>query len=321
MKRPGTRLRALAARLCRPHTIERLVDPTIGDLQTEHEHALRNGRIWESRRIWVLGHLALAGVLAVHACLRAAAMLVDPRDDDHRPVRRTVLVSLAVAAVGTLVLMLPFLSEMRRRHPHRADIVWFLIPQALPLAIPVGLTFGILWGLGRIPVSSRSRAAILSLAFVASLVSFTMLAWVVPMANQAFSVSVVGHPLPKGIRELSLGELRAAVAAPERAPAAHILALEYHKKWALGSAPVTLAFFALAVTRRRQCGRIMFLVAGCFAIAGYYAVMFCAVALRLHYTSAFAAAWMPNITFVLVSLAILKLTSKRINWTHGSQFT
>jgi Lipopolysaccharide export system permease LptF/LptG len=309
MKRPGTRLRALAARLCGPRTMERLVDPTIGDLQTEYEHALRCGRTWESRKIRVLGLLALARVLVVHACLRAATILVDDQDDDHRPVRRTVVVSCAVGAVGTLILMLPFLGEMRS-HPHRADIVWYLVPQALPLAIPIGLTFGILWTFGRLPASYRARTIILSLAFVASLVSFTMLAWVVPIANQAFRDSVVGHPLPKGIRELSLGELRAALAAPERAPDAHLLALEYHKKWALGSAPVTLAFFALAWTRRHQWRRIMLLAAGCSAIVGYYVVMFWAVALRLHHTSAFAAAWLPNITFVIASLAILKLTSK-----------
>jgi hypothetical protein len=85
-------------------------------------------------------------------------------------------------AVGTGILMLPFLGEMRS-HPHPEEVAWYLMPQALPLSIPIGLTFGILWRLGRVPASYRSRAVILSLALVASLVSFTMLAWVVPMAN------------------------------------------------------------------------------------------------------------------------------------------
>jgi lipopolysaccharide export LptBFGC system permease protein LptF len=219
--------------------------------------------------------------------------------------------------------MLPFLGEMRS-HPHPEEVAWYLMPQALPLSIPIGLTFGILWGLGRVPASYRSRAVILSLALVASLVSFTMLAWVVPMANQAFRLSMVGQPLAKGPRELTLGELRTALdtTAPERAAAGapsypHVLALEYHKRWALGSAPVTLAFFAVALTRRRQWGRIMLLLAGCFAIVGYYVVMFSAMTLRLHHTSAFAAAWMPNITFLILSLAIMKLTSKRTKGSPG----
>jgi Lipopolysaccharide export system permease LptF/LptG len=318
MRQPGTRLRAFAARLCCARTMERLVDPTIGDLQTEYEHAVSTGRKWESRRIWVLGHLALARAMAVHACLRATAILLDSRDDDHRPVRRTVLASSAIMALGTVILMLPFLDDMRS-HPHPTEIALYLVPQALPLSIPIGLTFGILWGLGRVAASYRSRTVILSLAVVASLISFTMLAWVVPMANQAFRVSIVGHPLAKGSRELTLGELRTALdtPTPERAAAAplytHVLALEYHKRWALGSAPVTLAFFAVALTYRRQWGRIMLLLAGSFSIVGYYVVMFSAMTLRLHHTSAFAAAWMPNITFLIVSLTIMKLTSKRTN--------
>ena len=87
-----------------------------------------------------------------------------------------------------------------------------LVPQALPLSIPIGLTFGILCGLGRVSASYRSRAVILSLAAAASFVSFTMLAWVVPMANQAFRVAIAGQPLAKGSRELTLGELRMAPA-------------------------------------------------------------------------------------------------------------
>jgi hypothetical protein len=317
MKRPGTRLRSFVTRLCCPRTMERLVDPTIADLQTEYEHAVSTGWKWESRRIWLLGHLALARVIAVHACLRAAAILFDARDHDHRPVRRTVLASSAIMALGTVILMLPFLDEMGS-HPHPAGVAVYVVPQALPLSIPIGLTLGILWGLGQVSASYRSRAVILSIAVVASLVSFTLLAWIVPLSNQAFRVSVVGHPLAKGSRELTLGELRNAldIATREQATAAapsytHVLALEYHKKWALGSAPVTLAFFAVALTWRRQWGRISLLLAGCCAIGGYYVVMFSATTLQLHHTSAFAAAWMPNIMFLIVSLAILKLTSKR----------
>jgi lipopolysaccharide export LptBFGC system permease protein LptF len=301
--------------------MERLVDPAIGDVQTEYEQAVSMGWKWKSRRVWVLGHLALVRAMAVHASLRAAAILLDSRDDDHRPVRRTVLASSVIMAFGTVILMLPFLDEMRG-HPDAVNMALYLVPQALPLSIPIGLTFGILWGLGRVVASYRSRTVILSLAVVASLVSFSMLAWVVPMANQAFRVSMAGHSLAKGTRELTLGELRTALVnmTPERAAAAssrHALALEYHKKWALGSAPVILAFFAVALTRRRQWGGIMPLLAGCFAILGYYAVMFSAKTLQLHHTSAFAAAWMANVTFLIVSLVIVKLTSRRTTGAPG----
>ena len=42
--------------------MERLVAPTLADLQTEYEHAVGKGRKWESRRVWVLGHLVLARI-------------------------------------------------------------------------------------------------------------------------------------------------------------------------------------------------------------------------------------------------------------------
>ena len=50
MTPPGTRLRALAARLCAAITMERLVDPAIADLQAEYEEASRTGPGW--RRRW-----------------------------------------------------------------------------------------------------------------------------------------------------------------------------------------------------------------------------------------------------------------------------
>jgi len=43
MKRPGARVRAIAARLCRTDTMARLVDPTLADLQAEHSVACRVG--------------------------------------------------------------------------------------------------------------------------------------------------------------------------------------------------------------------------------------------------------------------------------------
>ena len=296
---PGTRLRAIAARLCRARTMERLIDPTIADLQAEYEDSVSRGRKWKARRVWIVGHLALIRVVVVHASVRTTEILRDSRDDDHRPVRQTLLATAIIMAVGTLALLLPFLGAVPATRLHTAELAIYLIPQALPLSIPVGLTFGILWGLGRVPASYRSRILILSLAVVASIASFTLLAWVVPMANQAYRVSVVrvlalrgqpiGHPPAKGPRELTLGELRAALetTTPDADSAAthsrtHILALEFHKKWALGSAPLALAFFAVALSSRRRWGRTMPLFAGSVAIVGYYAVMLLAIDPRTH---------------------------------------
>lgn len=69
MRRPGARLRAIAARVCDTRTMERLVDPTVSDLQTEYEDAITRGRKWDSVRIWIVGHIALVQVIVLHGGL------------------------------------------------------------------------------------------------------------------------------------------------------------------------------------------------------------------------------------------------------------
>lgn len=321
MKRPGARFRAIAARQCSAHTMERLVDPTLADLQAEYENAARRNRKWESRWILALGHIALIRVMALHGGLQAVEFVRCSTGDDRRALIRTVRASAAILLVGTLVLIAPFLKYLWPGRPDSAERALYLIPQALPVSIPVGLTFGILWGLGKVAGSPRSRTLILLLATLASVASFTMAAWFGPIANQAFRVSMIGHPVPKGVNELTLGELRRLLdpGAVEQRPFAapsdlRSLALNYHSRWALAGAPLVLALFALAVTRRRQYGRIVPLLAGCFAIWGYYVVMYSARRLGLGQTlSAFAAAWAPNVALLLVSVAAIRLGSRCAN--------
>jgi predicted permease len=79
MRPPGTRLRALAARLFAASTMERLVDPAIADLEAEYEEALRSGPRWRSSWIWFVGHLAFFRMLVVHG-RRRTTHLADRRD-------------------------------------------------------------------------------------------------------------------------------------------------------------------------------------------------------------------------------------------------
>jgi lipopolysaccharide export LptBFGC system permease protein LptF len=301
--------------------MDRLVDPTLADLQAEYENAVSRNRKWESRRILVLGHVALIHVMAVHGGMRAMGFLRYSTREDRRTLIRTLGASAVIMIVGTLLLMVPFLKFVSRGRPDSAQLALYLIPQALPISIPVGLTCGILWGLGRVAASPRSRTLILLLATMASVASFTMLAWVVPAANQAFRVSMIGHPVLKGANELTLGELRellepgTAEPRPLAAPSdLRSLALNYYGRWALASAPLVLALFALALTHRRQLGRLVTLLAGCLAIFGYYVVMHSARRLGLDHTlSAFAAAWTPNVAFLILSVAVMLLASRRPN--------
>lgn len=289
MKRPGTTIRAIAAHLFDARTMERCVDPTVADLQAEHEDAVKCGRRWRSARIWIVGNIALLQVMALHGGLRAMETLRELAGDDRRAVLRTVAASTAIIVIGTLVLaMVPFVNIVSPNHPRSVELAFYLIPQALPLSVPIGLTFGILWGLGRMSPSPRTQTIVLMLAFGASLASFAMLAWVVPNSNQAFRVSMMGRPLPKGDNEFTTGELRQRLNAGTRqspplasASAPPRLALNYHGRWALGSASFFLAMFAVALTSRRQWGRTVLFFTGGVVLFAYFVIMYSARELGL----------------------------------------
>jgi lipopolysaccharide export LptBFGC system permease protein LptF len=297
--------------------MERLVDPTVSDLQTEYADAVTRGRRWKSARIWIVGHIALVHVIVLHGGLLGTNTQRDRTSDDRQAVRRTVAASTAVAIAGTiLIAMIPFASLVSRSRPHVLELALYLIPQALPVSMPIGLTFGILWGLGGASASRRAWTVILALALAASSVSFTMVAWVVPDSNQAFRVAVAERPLSKGMHELTLGELRTQIRlAPAVSPLdARRLALNYHQRWALASAPLLLALFAVACTSRRRWHRMVPLLAGVLVIAAYYAFMLWALgAGRDDQLSPFAAAWAPNAALLLLTFVIVGLNAVRAN--------
>ena len=126
------------------------------------------------------------------------------------------------------------------------------------------------------------------------------------------------------MRELTLGELRQLLEARDRRPVAgpsdtRILALNYHGRWATAATPLVLAFFAVALSSRRQWGWVMPPLAGCLAIAGYYVAMNTVVGLGRNLTlSAFTAVWIPNIAFVILSVAIIKLSARQDNKAAGA---
>ena len=329
MRRPGGWLRKTAARFYSARTMERLIDPVLADLQVEYENAVHEGRKWERRSIWCASHIAFFKVVAVHAAGRVAGILRDLTGEDRRTLMRTFGCGTAVMLLGTVILAaVPFRNVVLRPDPSSAKLALYLIPQALPISIPVGLLFGILWGLGRVTASRRSRLLVLLVAATLSVTSFTMLAWIVPAANQAFrrqaamivGVSVVGRPPMKGMNELTLDELGNLLESDAHQPVALFrvprdirpLAVNYHTRWALACASFVLSLFSLALTSRRRHGSVMLGLAGCMAIFGYYVIMFTARDLGLDGTlPAVAAAWAPNAVFLILSVAVMKVGSRR----------
>jgi lipopolysaccharide export LptBFGC system permease protein LptF len=60
-------------------------------------------------------------------------------------------------------------------------------------------------------------------------------------------------------------------------------------------------------------------LAGCLAIAGYYVAMNTVVGLGRNLTlSAVTAVWIPNIAFVILSVAIIKLSERQDNKAAGA---
>jgi hypothetical protein len=305
MKRPGARLRSIAARLYSAATMERLIEPALADLQAEYEDARRAGRRWQSRWVWASGHAAFFRMIALHGGHSALDLVRGMPGEERRTVIRLSALCLTIVILVTGVLAAPpLLRDAARSHADPAMLAIYLLPQALPLSIPVGLTFGIVWSLGRIPPSRRSRTLVLLIATAMSIVSFTILAWVMPASNQAFRVSIAGGAVARTATELTLRELGRALdqrTAPTFSPAAtRSLALDYHTRWALACAPLVLAIFAMVLTARGPRGSLVLGLRATAAIAGYFVIL---VIARGSALPGPAAAWTPNTALLVLSVA------------------
>jgi putative ABC transport system permease protein len=108
MKPPGTRLRALAARLLAASTMDYLVDPAIADMQAEYEDASRAGLTWRKRWICIRGHLAFFTMIVAHgrAVERMNGGLAPLRglSLDVRLALRLLVKHIGLTVVGTVAL-------------------------------------------------------------------------------------------------------------------------------------------------------------------------------------------------------------------------
>ena len=108
MTPPGTRLRALAARLLPASTMDHLVDPAIADMQAEYEEASRRGLAWRKRWICIRDYFAFFKMIVAH---RRA---VKRRNDGWAPLRglsldvrlalRLLVKHIGLTVVGTVAM-------------------------------------------------------------------------------------------------------------------------------------------------------------------------------------------------------------------------
>jgi hypothetical protein len=65
--------------------MDRLVDPVIADLQTEHAAASRGGNVWKSGRVLILGYIAFVKVALLCGVFGTRQAWRDWDGDDHEP--------------------------------------------------------------------------------------------------------------------------------------------------------------------------------------------------------------------------------------------
>ena len=302
-RRPGDRLRALASRVCSDAAMERLIDPVLADLQREDADAARRDKAWRRRAIRIAGTLAFWKVITVHAATRAPALARDWAAADQYALGRTVSFSAAFIATLTLVFVwLPLSSSVIMRD-HLGyytkftghDLAWlvvYVVPQAVAVGFPLGFSCGVLFGLRRRTPTPRVRRTILLIALTCSALMLVVVAWMTPESNQAFRELAIGHRIPRGNHELTLGSLSARAEW-----------FDYHERLALSCATVVLAWFAsrvMAVRRSITLGLVGMVIYSCAFVA-----------LQTHHAGlpALLAAWLPNLIIAALTVCLKRSTT------------
>ena len=299
---PGTRLRALAARVCSASTMERLVDPVVADLQVEYAQAIRESRPWKGRWTLLVSYLAFAKVMLVCGILGTREGWHNWSADDRRVFSRT-LVWITVATVLSSVLVgLPSFQHVPDMLAVNANarlerLILYLVPSTLTLGVPAGLAIGAAIGLSQRERSRRLLAAIALVAVLSSLASLVNVAWVTPLANQSYRAEVMGDLLVgKGQNELTLTELRSSAGGT----------FLYHLRVAVGAAPLTLAIFGVVVATRRW-RRAAAIGIACAGVVGYGFALNAGRFFNYHeVVPPRVAAWMPHILLAWVTILIAR---------------
>jgi lipopolysaccharide export LptBFGC system permease protein LptF len=305
MTKPGDRLRRLAARWCAPETMERLIEPIVADLQSEHRDAASRGG-WRRNAVTWRGYLAFWKALALHGLTQ----IVRPsRSGSDISAGRVVTFSIVAFGLMTALMVAPPMVSFRweRVDGGVLDKLWLillLVPQALPISLPTGICVGILCAMRGRRASVRHLATVLVIAAVATFGVWTMLEWGIPAGNQEFRETIATHlnggqrvHLEPGLNELGLSRLA------QRTDAKAIRA--YRLLWAICFATPPFAVFALGIAAlvRRF---VPALVLGISTIGIYWLFL---NAVDEPFRAGLAptiVVWLPNITFLILGALMLR---------------
>jgi hypothetical protein len=306
---PGTRLRSLASRMCSPQTMDRLIDPVIGDMQREHEQGATTTGSWERRWVLLQSYFAFWKVVAVWLPIEWIGRVA--RERSASPLVRALVAATVTMIVTTVLLIAPPLQETLR-HEWTGWLILLFLPQSFPLTIPGVLLVGVLAGTRNRPIASVTRRAVLGVALVGSLASFATIVWAIPASNQAFRVAVAGREVSRGFAEMPVNSLRAR-ALESRGTAsedeAGSLFVAYHARWALVGAALAFAFFGLGIAALRVRTAITVgtaVSAYAVYITYFFELAYVPPSLFSDEPLTIVVVWLPNLLLTLVGLAFLR---------------
>lgn len=306
MMLPGKVLCRIARTMCSANAYARVVEPAIADLQTESQRG-RGQHTW--RRMAPVS----AGYVAVWKVIAMCALMPERSIDERRALSRILRWTATVTVVVGVPLIVAPLASFPQSTVKRAFLV-YLIPQALPLVLPAGVTFGVALGLSGMARSRQTARDVLRLALGVATLSFVIVGWLMPAANQAFRQAMFVEAggrgvVSKGPSEMSFSELSREAASQEargNSTSAREHRWRLHTHLALPGAALTLPAFLFLFSDTRMFLRGLVASVACF---GYFVLMFASgsLAIRDETLSVLLAAWLPNLVFGGTTILLYRL--------------
>jgi hypothetical protein len=295
-------MRRLLARICSAETMTRVVDPTLADIR------------WEQHRARWRGYVSLASALTLHAVASFPGSVSRVCSDDDHAMPRVALFSIGAAGIAALPLIaLPSLrfSLSLTAAASPGWLVLTLMPGALVLTLPAALLIAVPLAVRRSEPTTRLIRRVVLLSALYAGVTYGLLRWVVPSANQAFRVAASGiSELPRGLNEKPFSRIKDEIKRLRTFHGSETivrqLEVEYEVRLALVAAAVPLGLAALGVALTPLGRTRPMLIGG--ASLGLYILLILPVeaqivvfVLRRTSLPATPVAWLPNAVLVFVA--------------------
>jgi hypothetical protein len=298
---PGRTLHRLAARICSPKSLERIVEPAIADLQSEYAHAVASGAHVRRAKALLSGYAAVLEVMIMCAFQEPSAM-----NRERHTIARTLLWAVAATVCMSAVVVTLTLAIIPGIPPFYVSLMAALV---LPIAIPVGVTLAIAFALRNRSISRRTTRALAAATVIAMAISVGAMVSNIPVASQSFrqqiSDALGGRAaVVKAATDLSAVAIQQqeAFAPPGgRAGWPRRQAWTHHLLLAIPFATPALALFAVAVVRRDAPTK---LVMGACVL--YFMLVLAGEPLVHQGIPAFAAAWLANALTIFAALVVMK---------------